>query len=64
MFYNPNTLPVDGSCPDCGVPVSVGEHVEVYEAVERDVPWHFWVGVVAVVVYLGWRFLQGVFWLF
>jgi hypothetical protein len=28
------------------------------------VPWHFWVGVVAMVVYLGWRFLQGLIWMF
>lgn len=28
------------------------------------VPWHFWVGVVAMVVYLGWRFLQGIIWIF
>lgn len=28
------------------------------------VPWHFWVGVVAMVVYLGWRLLQGIIWFF
>jgi hypothetical protein len=27
------------------------------------VPWHFWVLVVAVVAYLGWRLIQGVAWL-
>ena len=24
------------------------------------VPWHFWVGVAAVIAYLGWRLIQGV----
>jgi hypothetical protein len=24
------------------------------------VPWHFWVGVAAVIGYLGWRLIQGV----
>lgn len=63
-FYNPNSLPGDGTCPDCGLPVSVGEHGEAHKIQRRDVPWHFWVGVVAVVGYLGWRFMQGVLLLF
>ena len=31
------------------------------EVVER-VPWHFWILVVALVIYLGWRLLQGIAW--
>jgi len=27
------------------------------------VPWHFWLLVVALVVYLGWRAIQGIGWL-
>jgi hypothetical protein len=27
------------------------------------VPWHFWLLVAALVVYLGWRLVQGVGWL-
>jgi hypothetical protein len=27
------------------------------------VPWHFWVLLVALVIYLGWRLIQGVGWL-
>ena len=26
-------------------------------------PWHFWVMVVALVAYLGWRLVDGVLWL-
>jgi hypothetical protein len=34
------------------------------EELVAKVPWHFWVGVVAMVVYLGWRLLQGIIWIF
>ena len=57
-FYNPNTLQVDGSCPVCGRPV--GEKLSRFET--EGSPWHFKVLVAATVVYLGWRFVQMVFW--
>ena len=63
-FYNPNSLPADGTCPECGEPVSTGEHGRSHEAPRRDVPWHFWVGVVAVTAYLGWRLVEGALLLF
>jgi hypothetical protein len=77
-FYNPNSLPPDGTCPRCGAPVSEGDfgiehdHDEdddpeadgADHGIVRDVPWHFWVGVAAVVLYLGWRLIQGVLLLF
>lgn len=55
-YWSPNSLPPDGSCPSCGRVIA--------EAPESArVPWHFWVLVVAVAVYLGWRVVQGVQWL-
>ena len=33
-----------------------GEH-------SAKVPWHFWLLLAAVVIYLGWRLIQGVEWL-
>ncbi|MGI9621413.1 MAG: hypothetical protein ACR2PK_01150 [Acidimicrobiales bacterium] len=63
-FYNPNTLRADGSCPECGELVTAGEHVGTDAPIERKVPWHFWVGVAAVTLYLGWRLVQGVALLF
>lgn len=63
-FYNPNSLGGDGRCPECGGEVTVGEHAHASEQYERKVPWHFWVGVVAVTLYLGWRVLQGFLLLF
>ncbi len=68
-YYTPSSLPADGTCPTCGAPVTVGEHVGAAGsgseiAVERTVPWHFWVGVAAVTIYLGWRLIQGFLLLF
>ncbi len=33
------------------------------EAEQSRAPWHFWVLVVALVIYLGWRLFQGIVWL-
>jgi hypothetical protein len=61
-FYNPNTLDEHGDCPEghhVADPVAAGS-----EAEEEKVraPWHFWVLVAAVVLYLGWRLIQGIVW--
>ena len=57
-FYNPNTLDETGDCPE-------GHHVADPEGEpERPkVPWHFWMLLIALVLYLGWRLVQGVVWL-
>ena len=57
-FYNPNSLEPDGSCPVCGR--QVGEKLTRFETV--GAPWHFKLLLVATVVYLGWRFVQLIFW--
>lgn len=56
-FYNPNTLDDHGDCPE-------GHHVADAPEPEGPVraPWHFWVLVAGVLLYLGWRLLQGVGW--
>ena len=58
-FLSPNTVREDGSCPACG------EVLEQPSAVttRTKVPWHFWLLVAALVVYLGWRAVQGLGWL-
>lgn len=71
-FLNPNTVSEDGSCPVCGRVVEAtatpsigggGAGAAVDEA-EDDIraPWHFWVMVVGVVLYLGWRLIEGIGW--
>lgn len=57
-FYNPNSVAPDGSCVACGARIG-----EPPTAEQSRVPWHFWVLVVALVVYLGWRLVQLIGWL-
>ncbi len=52
-FVPPEDLTGDGSCPECET--VIGEPPRT--------PWHFKLLVVAVVVYLGWRAVQGIAWL-
>tara|TARA_Y100001970_G_C13765384_1_gene617854 strand:- start:293 stop:511 length:219 start_codon:yes stop_codon:yes gene_type:complete len=58
-FLNPASIENAGSCPQCGEAVEIGEFSEDSQD-EVKVPWHFWVGVAAVIAYLGWRLIQGV----
>jgi hypothetical protein len=55
-FLNPNSLNADGTCPTCGRQVAEppGEKTP-----GRDkAPWHFKLLLIALVIYLGWRFFQ------
>ena len=54
-FWNPNSMPPDGSCPTCGRVIA--------EPPSTKVPWHFWLLLAALVVYLGWRVVQALEWL-
>lgn len=55
-FWNPNSLPPDGTCPSCGRVIADPPDTS-------KVPWHFWILVLAAALYLGWRAVQGVGWL-
>lgn len=55
-FWNPNSLPVSGKCPTCGIQLAEPMLPESDE--ELKAPWHFKLMVVLAVVYLGWRLLQ------
>lgn len=75
-FLNPNSVATDGSCPSCGRTVEPAERAEVLRGGEASTdvdpredgddgvraPWHFWVMVAGVVLYLGWRLVEGIFW--
>ena len=68
-YWTPNSMNDDGTCPRCGEVVSEqsgGPHVHLDQprptgdavpAQDEKAPWHFKLMVVAVVVYLGWRFI-------
>ena len=63
----------DGSCPTCGQVLelrqpprpaaAVTEPVGDEEADRPTAPWHFKVMLLALVIYLVWRAVQGVGWL-
>jgi hypothetical protein len=77
-FLSPPTVTPDGRCPSCGRPVDPGGAHSAGEAPERaapaeadqaaeeelgPIPLHLKIMGVALVVYLGWRFFQGVEWI-
>ena len=57
-FYSPPTLTAEGDCPE-------GHHVAdpAGEEAQPKAPWHFWLLVGALAIYLGWRLIQGIAWL-
>ena len=48
----------DGTCPTCGRMVGEIEQRGDEAVAEESTPWHFKLLVVALVVYLGWRFFE------
>jgi hypothetical protein len=69
-FLSPSTVRVDGTCPSCGRVVDPG-HARTAEASAPDeeealppIPWHLWLLAAALAVYLGYRAMQGVEWIF
>ena len=70
-FYTQSTLNGDGTCPeghqaaDPPTPPPTPEVEVEAEEIEDDgrgAPWHFWLMVVVLVIYLGWRLVQGIMW--
>jgi hypothetical protein len=61
-FFNPNSMAPDGTCVKCGSFIADPDEAGADTKTDDKVPWHFWVLVVAVVVYLGWRLIQGLAW--
>lgn len=59
-FYNPANVAPDGTCVTCGTFIAEPPDPD---AEPSKVPWHFWLLVAALVVYLGWRLVQTVIWL-
>ena len=53
-YWNPPSMGPGGECPTCG---------KVIAPPSPKAPWHFKVLLVGLVVYLGYRAIQGVEWL-
>jgi hypothetical protein len=66
QWFSPNALTAAGHCPKCGR--AVGKSGPADQLLDPDapppkVPWHFWLLIGALVLYLGWRLLEGVGWI-
>jgi hypothetical protein len=61
-FWSPNSMPATGKCPKCGLQIASPQ--EVVEASEYRAPWHFKLMIVLAAVYLGWRLVQLIQWIF
>lgn len=59
VYLAPNTVSAEGNCPACDSEVDDSDAATPAVA---KVPWHFWLVVVALVAYLGWRFIVGIGW--
>ena len=58
-FYNPNSVAPDGTCVKCGAFIADPPDPDTEAG---KIPWHFWLLVAALVLYLGWRLIQVVIW--
>ena len=56
-YLTPSSLQADGTCPSCGRPVGEIEERGAAAVDAEAAPWHFKLLVVALVAYLGWRFV-------
>ena len=59
-YRAPNALTTDGQCAVCEGDVDTAD---LKSPNPTKAPWHFWLMVIALVVYLGWRLIEGVVWL-
>lgn len=60
-FYNPGSLASDGTCRQCGAFIASPDD-EPDDTGSGRAPWHFYLLLAALVVYLGYRLLQGIGW--
>ena len=59
-YYAPSAMTPEGHCPRCDADLEAPDPPVAADALVEDekVPWHFKLMVVALVAYLGWRFVQ------
>ena len=59
-YRAPTALTAEGTCATCDAKVDVAD---LKNPASAKAPWHFWVMVAALVLYLGWRLIEGIIWL-
>ena len=57
-YWAPSAMTPEGACPTCGADLEAPEHSGPVDGVDEKAPWHFKLLVVALVVYLGYRFFE------
>jgi hypothetical protein len=58
-YWAPSAMTPEGGCPTCGRDLETPEPKPDAESETRDrAPWHFKLMIVALVVYLVWRFYE------
>lgn len=61
-YWAPSSMNDDGSCPRCGTnldePATAARRADDGSLDGDKAPWHFKVMIVAIVGYLGWRFIE------
>jgi len=61
-YWAPSSMNDDGSCPRCGTDLdqpAIAVRTDGEQSTEDEkTPWHFKVMIVAIVGYLGWRFIE------
>ena len=55
-YWAPSAMTPEGHCPTCGPDLDVAGAAP--RRSDEKAPWHFKLLVVALVVYLGWRFFE------
>jgi hypothetical protein len=65
-YLTPTSLDADGTCPSCDTVVAERAAADPDRSAEQATatraPWHFKLLVLAVVLYLGWRAVEGIAW--
>jgi len=63
-YLAPSALNTDGTCPTCGRAVGEIEQRAEEVAADEGTPWHFKLLIGVVAIYLGFRTVQMISWLF
>jgi hypothetical protein len=63
-YLAPSALNTDGTCPTCSRPVGEIEQRAEEVAADEGTPWHFKLLIGVVAIYLGFRTVQMISWLF
>jgi hypothetical protein len=56
-YWAPSAMTPEGECPTCGADLETPELAKA-DGEDEKVPWHFKLLVVALVIYLGYRFFE------